>query len=124
MLAPDVRERRVDVWCDQREVVGEKWRPQLDKAIRRSRTGLLLISPDFLASDFIMEQELPALIKQGVRLVCALLKPCRWEAVPELAEVQWAHDPARALARERDRDGTMVCAKLIEHLPPVDADAG
>ncbi len=58
MLAPDVRERRVDVWCDQREVVGEKWRPQLDQAMRRSQAALLLVSPDFLASDFIMGQEL------------------------------------------------------------------
>ena len=28
MLGPDVRERRVEVWTDQHEVVGEEWRPQ------------------------------------------------------------------------------------------------
>ncbi len=38
----------------------------------------------------------------------ALLRPCRWVAVSELAELQRAHDPARALAQERDRDGAVV----------------
>ena len=59
MLKPLVRERRLEVWSDDRVVVGYAWRPQLAKAISRSRVALLLISPAFLASDFIMEQELP-----------------------------------------------------------------
>ena len=59
MLAPDVRERRLEVWSDDCNVVGKQWRPQLRDAIRRSRAALLLISPDYLASEFIMEQELP-----------------------------------------------------------------
>ena len=45
MLAPDVRGRRLEVWTDQREVVGEEWRPQLEQAIRRARAALLLVSP-------------------------------------------------------------------------------
>ena len=56
MLAP-VLERELEVWSDQREVIGEKWRPQLEQAIRRSRAALLLVSPDFVASQFIMKQE-------------------------------------------------------------------
>jgi hypothetical protein len=32
MLAPEVRERRLEVWSDQREVVGEESRPQVEKA--------------------------------------------------------------------------------------------
>ena len=44
---------------------GRSWKD----AIARSRAALLLVSPAFLASDFIMEQELPTLIERGVRLV-------------------------------------------------------
>jgi hypothetical protein len=119
MLAPDVRERRVEVWSDQREVVGEEWRPQLEQAIGRARAALLLVSPDFLASEFVMGEELPALIARGATLVCALVKPCRWQTVAALERVQWAHDPARALTQQRDRDGAIVriCEKLIQRLP-------
>ena len=120
MLAPDVRERRLEVWTDQREVVGEEWRPQLDRAIRRSRAALLLVSPDFLASDFIMEQELPALIEHGATLVCALVEPCRYEKVPALERVQWAHDPKLdkppAQKSARNEWIVRVCEKLLERL--------
>ena len=78
MLKPVVRERRLEVWSDERNVVGEQWRPQLAAAIERSRAALLLVSGPFLASDFIMQQELPALLKRGTRLVCVLVRPCLW----------------------------------------------
>jgi hypothetical protein len=44
------------------------WRPEIEQAIARSRTALLLISADYLASDFILDDELPALGRHGVRL--------------------------------------------------------
>jgi TIR domain len=44
MLEPVARERRLEVWTDQREVVGEEWRPQLLDGIARSRAALLPVS--------------------------------------------------------------------------------
>jgi TIR domain-containing protein len=78
MLRPVVRERRLEVRSDERNLVGEEWRPQLEEAIGRSRAALLLVSPSFLASDFIVLRELPALIEREVRLVCVLVRPCLW----------------------------------------------
>ena len=122
MLRPLVRERRLEVWSDERNLVGEQWRPQLREAIGRARVALLLVSPAFLASDFIMEQELPALIERGVRLVVVLVRPCLWDEVGMLADVQWAHDPRRdgPVANASDPRGQIVrvCEKLLELLPP------
>jgi TIR domain len=95
MLAPVARQERLEVWTDQREVVGYEWRPQLQDAIRRSRLALLLVSSTFLASEFIVGQELPALIEHGVHLVPVLVGDCLWDQEPLLASVQWAHDPGR-----------------------------
>ena len=69
MLKPLVRERGLEVWSDERNVIGEEWRPQLAAAIERSTLALVLVSADLLASRFIMERELPALIGRGVALV-------------------------------------------------------
>src|SRR3954454_19302705 len=95
MLAPVVRERGLEVWSDDRLLVGEAWRPQLEAAIGRSSAALVLVSPDSLASQFVMGEELPALIARGARLVCALVRPCLWQHVGLLRELQWAHAPAR-----------------------------
>ena len=120
MLKPLVRERRLEVWSDDRMVVGYEWRLQLEEAIARSRAALLLVSPSFLASDFIMEQELPALIEHGVRLVPVLVRPCLWQAVPVLEGLQWAHDPGRdgPVAGSADPEGQIVraCLALSELL--------
>ena len=117
MLAPLTS--ALELWSDRQELVGDKWREQLDAAIARSDAALLLISPDFLASDFIMEHELPALIQHGVPLVCVPVRPSIASTVKMLEEVEWAHDPARPLALERNRDSAIVrtCRKLLELLP-------
>lgn len=49
-------------WTDHLILPGEKWRAEIDDALRRCRFGLLLVSPNFLASKFIGEAELPQLL--------------------------------------------------------------
>src|SRR6188508_2105989 len=93
MLSPLARNRRLEVWSDQRISVGEQWRPELADAIERARVALLLVSPEFLASDYIMERELPALVERGVRLACVLVRASLWDEVEALERVQWTHDP-------------------------------
>ncbi|MGZ4618614.1 MAG: hypothetical protein ACXV3F_07780 [Frankiaceae bacterium] len=39
------------MWSDDRTGVGADWRAELDTAIRQAAVALLLVSPDFLASD-------------------------------------------------------------------------
>ena len=95
MLAPVVRNRGVEVWSDDRNAVGEEWRPQLVEAINRATLALVLVSADLLASPFVMQQELPALRERGVRLACALVGDCLYWEEPMLERVQWAHDPGR-----------------------------
>lgn len=50
----------------------------------------VLVSGSFLASRFIMEDELPALVEQGVRLVPVLVGDHLWDCEPLMASVQWA----------------------------------
>lgn len=121
MLKPEVRERRLEVWSDERNLVGYEWRPQLEQAIARSQAALLLVSADFLASDFIMEQELPALIDRGVLLVPVLVRSCLWDKVSALERVQWAHDPGRdGPVEDSSSPGgqiVRVCRTLLKLLP-------
>jgi hypothetical protein len=122
MLAPVVRNRSVEVWIDERnEGVGCVWRAELADAIARSTIALLLVTPPFLASEFIMDTELDALIDHGVRLAPALVRPCLWRDEPRLEERQFLLDPGQgAIAGAADEEGRIMraCAKLGEYLPP------
>jgi len=126
MLKPVAGGRGFRLWADDGIPPSEAWRRWLTEAIARSSVALLLVSADFLDSSFIMTEELPALIQAGVPLVPVLVSPCGWRHVPQLAEVQWAHDPGRdgpldtgPLTRG-ERDGRVwgICERLLELLGP------
>jgi tetratricopeptide (TPR) repeat protein len=117
MLEPERRGLGLEVWFDTVIATGREWRADIEAAIARADVALLLVSSDFLASSFIVEQELPALVARKVPLACALLRRCRYAAVDDLERVQWAHDPVRdgPIAMAGDVDGAIadVVAALI-----------
>lgn len=131
LLAPLVRNRRMELWADPHLPVGGDWRRGLSAAIDRAGSAVLLVSGDFLASRFIVEEELPALVARGVRLAPVLVRECLWEYEPLLEGVQWAHDPGRDgpldqggdQPGERDARLVRVCRRLIA-MVGVEAPAG
>ncbi len=46
-------------WQDTDLILGEHWKAEIQQAIKDCHFGLLLVSPEFLASKFISENELP-----------------------------------------------------------------
>lgn len=78
-------------WQDRKIAGGEDWRAEIEKAMQECDLGLLLVSPSFLASDFIQLQEWTLLQKrraeQGIRLLPIILKPCAW-TLEEIASIQ------------------------------------
>ena len=59
-------------WTDHQILPGEHWRGEIDQALERSRFGLLLLSPEFLASKFIAQDELPLLLAKPMVVPVAL----------------------------------------------------
>ena len=99
LLKPVVRRKHLRLWDDTQIRVGDEWHPAIEEAVGRSRVALVLVSADFLASDYILDRELPALRANGVRLAAILVADCFWKSISELEAVQWLHDP--------DRDGPL-----------------
>lgn len=52
-------------WSDKDLCVGDDWRQSIQRALAETDFGLLLVSPAFLASKFIVEQELPTYLAHG-----------------------------------------------------------
>jgi hypothetical protein len=91
----------VEAWSDRRVRAGETWRTQIRVALSRSRLAILLVSADYLASEFVVKHELPYLLSEGkkgsVKLLPVILTPCRYARDPELGVLQSVNDPKKPL---------------------------
>lgn len=96
MLKPLIREHDLEVWDDTQIKAGDKWKEELEKALRNAKVGILLVSDDFLASDFIADNELPNLLKaaeeEGLRILWFLVSSCLYDETA-IAEFQGVCDP-------------------------------
>jgi hypothetical protein len=108
-------------WSDESIGPGESWRARIHAALESSSSALLLVSADFLASDFILQVELPYLLaaakSKNTTLLPVLISSCLHLPTP-LADVQWIGDPARPLdllpPAERKREVTRICELVAE----------
>jgi len=96
-LKPLVRSG-LEVWDDTRIQAGGDWRGEIETALAAARVAVLLISPDFLASDFIAEIELPALLEaaeqRGTKILPLILYSSLF-ADTQLARYQSVNGPTQ-----------------------------
>jgi hypothetical protein len=89
------------VWTDTRIEAGSDWKHEVEVALEQASVAILLITADFLASDFIVENELPPLLEQaethGTRILPIIIKPCRYVRDPRLQRLQAINDPRTPL---------------------------
>ncbi len=104
-LAPIVRELGIDVWDDSRIQAGMKWSKKINEVLADAQVAILLISPHFLASEFIANEELPYLLKaadkDGVLIIPIILSGTRFDKTPGLKEFQAINsldNPLKALS--------------------------
>jgi internalin A len=64
-LKPFLRNGIISGWSDQQIEPGSNWFAEVQSALTDSRIAVLLVSPDFLDSDFIHEHELGPLLKKA-----------------------------------------------------------
>jgi predicted nucleotide-binding protein len=52
-LKPLEREGAIELWSDEKIQPGSKWREEIRDAIKKARVAVLLVSVDFIASEYI-----------------------------------------------------------------------
>jgi nucleotide-binding universal stress UspA family protein len=103
-LRPLEREGVV-VWDDTRLRPGEPWREEIRKAMAETKVAILLISADFLASEFIATDELPPLLKaaeeDGATILPLIISPSGFRRMESLSRFQAVNDPEKPLVQLR-----------------------
>lgn len=117
-LRPLERTGAVEYWDDTQLRPGDEWRRQIDQALSTARAAVLLISPHFLASEFICNEELPVLVAAArvgrLTLLPVVLRPCGYWALPELSAFQAVNNPERPLIDCGPGDCDRVWLKVVE----------
>ncbi len=97
----------VDVWHDREIFAGEIWDDKIKSELREANIVLCLVSSDFLATDYIMDEELPIMLEreqQGLtKVIPVILRPCPWEDTI-LAQFQALLGKDKALTLYDDQD--------------------
>ena len=108
----------IDLWVDKRIKAGQNWRKEIDSALKVTKVGILLVSQNFLVSDFITYNELPSLLEaaeqEDATILQVVLKPCSLNYFPELSKFQTVNDPADPLAGMDEVKRAETLVKLAE----------
>ena len=72
MLSPS-KKYRFEFWQDEAILSGETWVNEINDALEICTLGILLVSPSFLGSDFISQEELPRFIGETPKPVVPIM---------------------------------------------------
>ncbi|MFN2577703.1 MAG: tetratricopeptide repeat protein [Pyrinomonadaceae bacterium] len=84
-LAPLERSGRIKVWDDSKIVAGD-WQSQINEHLNSAKIILLLVSADFLASDYCYKIEMERALERhnnaDAYVFPVILRPCLWSESP------------------------------------------
>lgn len=95
-------DKSFDLWDDTRIKAGDNWKIEIANALKDAGIAILIISTDFLASDFIRNDELPTLLRNakehGTRILPLIVRPCLFTKDKNLSEFQAVNSPDKPLS--------------------------
>ena len=119
MLKPLVRKGNLTLWDDKKLHTGDNWLIEIGNALERARVSVMLVSPNFLASDFISEVELPTLLQAasngGLKVCWILISSCLYET-SGLIEFQAAHNIDEPLDSLNDSKLNVTLANIARQI--------
>jgi len=119
-IKPLERQGLVELWDDTKIKAGEKWEESIFNALNRSAIAILIISADFLASDFIIENELPPLLEKanlnGTQILPIILKKSRFEREKSLSKFQALNSPNAPILSMTEHEQEVLWDSLAERI--------
>jgi Leucine-rich repeat (LRR) protein len=106
-LEPLRRSGQISAWYDREIQPGMDWKQEIDKHLNTSEVILLLISSDFMKSDYCYGREMQQALERHrvgeARVIPVLLRPVDWNETP-IQELQALPSDAKPITTWRNRD--------------------
>jgi len=113
----------IEVWDDRQVNIGEKWDEKIKSKLMDSNIVFFLMSPDFLASEFINEVEINKTIERHNRnevcLVPIFVRPCDYES-SILHEFQGVPRDAKFISSSENEDAAFL--QVVKELKKILSD--
>lgn len=107
------------IWDDSKIKTGSDWENDIQQSIRRCSVAILLVSTNFLSSEFILKKELPLILKAtkkpGLTIVNVILETCAFD-LTELKTFQTLNNPKYPLEELKPSDRKRVLVSLTTDL--------
>src|ERR1700731_3317538 len=118
-LKPYLREDSITSWSDEQIVAGSRWFGEIKSALAQTTVAVLLVTPDFLASDFIHEHESGPLLKEaeqgGLRILWVPVRDSAYRQTA-LMNYQALLNPKKPIAAwpkaKRDQAWVKICEEI------------
>ena len=105
------RQGFIVAWHDQNISAGTTWASEINVHLNTAHIILLLISPDFIASDYCYSIEMTRAMERHqageARVIPVILRPTDWEGTP-FKQLQALPTNARAVTRWQNRDDALL----------------
>ncbi len=110
----------IDIWEDRQIEAGADWHKNIQDAMNVASIAVILISANSLTSDYILNDEVPALIerraKEGARIFPLVIEPCAWQAVRWLRSMNLRPTDGRPLSAGNDNQIDADLAALTSEI--------
>jgi tetratricopeptide (TPR) repeat protein len=111
---------RITIWDDRQIDPSGKWFDLIKQVMKQAAAAVCLISPDYLASDFCVKEEIPYLLERcardGMALILILVRPCAWEAFSWLKERQMVPRDGKSVSEDFQGKEDGVFAGVARHI--------
>lgn len=108
---------KIDYWDDTKIPPGQKWKDEIQAAIKETKVAILLVSTDFLGSSFILNNELPHILAaaedEGAVILILVLRPCYFEDFPKLNQYQTMNPPSRPISKMDTEEKEELLVNLV-----------
>jgi formylglycine-generating enzyme required for sulfatase activity len=116
-LASLVRTQKIKTWHDRDIEAGSEWEPEIQNRLNTADIIILLISADFMGSEYCYGNELKRAIERHdageARVIPVILRPCLWN-LPEIpfSKLNVLPDHARPITRWEDPEEAYAAVAL------------
>jgi hypothetical protein len=114
------QEDLLDLWEDSRIGAGEDWFKEILEATAKASVAILLVSANFLVSEFIRRKEVPLLLErrfnEGLHVYPVIIRPCAWKQVKWLSQMNLRPKNGKAISGgngfQIDTDLTIISEEI------------